>query len=156
MHPGTKKVFKKIFKIFAWIIGSIIFLLVAVALLIQVPSVQTWLTGKAVSFLEEKIGTEVSLGGISIRFPKSVVLEDIYLEDQNGDTLLYAGKLAVDTDLLALTRNEIHLNEILLENAAAFVSRAENDSAFNYSYIMDAFAGDSTAVPDTLQCSRNG
>lgn len=151
MHPGTKNVFKKIFKIFAWIIGSIIFLLVATALLIQVPSVQTWLTGKAVSFLEEKIGTEVSLGGISISFPKSVVLEDIYLEDQNGDTLLYAGKLAVDTDLFALTRNEIHLNEILLENAAAFVSRAETDSSFNYTYILDAFAGDSTAVPDTLE-----
>ena len=151
MLSGTKKVLKKTFKIIAWVVGSVVFLLIAIALLIQIPSIQTWITSKAVSSLQQKIGTEVSLGGISISFPKTVVLENIYLEDQKGDTLLYAEKLAVDTDLFALTRSEIQLNEILLENAAVFVSREENDSAFNYTYILDAFAGDSTAVPDTLE-----
>lgn len=151
MPSNVSRVIKKILKIFAWIIGSVVILLIALALLIQFPSVQTWLTNKAVSFLEDKIGTEVSLGSISISFPKNIVLEDIYLEDQKGDTLLYAGRLEVNTDLWALTRNEIQLNKIALENTAAFVDRAENDSAYNFTYILDAFAGDSTAVPDTLE-----
>lgn len=151
MHSGTKRILKKIFKIIGWVVASIVLLLVVVALLIQLPSIQTWITKKAVSSLEQKIGTEVSLGGIRISFPKTIVLEDIYFEDQKGDTLLYAGKLEVDTDLFALTRNEVELDEILLENAAVFVDRSENDSSFNYTYILDAFAGDSTAVPDTLE-----
>ena len=151
MHSKLPHVLKKIFKVFAWIIGSVIVLLIAVALLIQIPSVQTWITNKAVSSVEKKIGTDVSLGGVRIAFPKNIVLEDIYLEDQEGDTLLYAGKLTVDTDLWGLMNNEIELNRIALENSVAFVDRAENDSAFNFTYILDAFAGDSTAVPDTLE-----
>lgn len=150
--PSTFKSFSiKILKIFGWIIGSIILLLVLIALLIQIPAVQLKLTRKAVAFLEDKIGTEVALQGIRISFPKNIVLEGLYLEDQQGDTLLYAGKFSVNTDLWALTRNEIQLNEILLQNTVAFVHRAENDSAYNFTYILDAFAGDSTAVPDTLE-----
>ena len=151
MSSGLKRIAKKTFKIIAWIIGSMLLLLVAAALLIQLPSVQSWLTEKAVSFLQEKIGTEVALGGIHISFPKSIVLERLYIEDQKGDTLLYAGKLSVDTDLWALTQNEIQLNDVILENTLASVDRAENDSAFNFTYILEAFAGDSTAVPDTLE-----
>ena len=151
MHSGVQKILRKFLKVIAWVIISVVLILVAAALLIQIPAVQLKLTRKAVSFLEEKIGTEVSLAGISISFPKDVVLEGIYLEDQQGDTLLYAGRLSIDTDLWALTENTIQLNDIELQNTVAFASRAENDSAFNFTYILDAFAGDSTAVPDTLE-----
>lgn len=151
MPSNVSRILKKIFKVYAWIIGALLILLVAVALLIQVPAIQTWLTNKAVSSIEEKIGTKVALGSISISFPKNIVLEDIYLEDQQRDTLLYAGRLEINTDLWGLTRNEIQLNKIALENTVAFVQRPENDSAYNFTYILDAFAGDSTAVPDTLE-----
>ena len=151
MHSMTKRVFIKIFKVVGWITISVILLLATIALLVQIPAIQLKLTQKAVSFLEKKIGTEVSLKSIYIAFPKDIVLKGIYLEDQQGDTLLYAGKFSIDTDLWALTRNEIQLNDISLENAVAFIHRAEKDSAFNFTYILDAFAGDSTAVPDTLK-----
>lgn len=151
MRSQPKVILKKVARVFAWIVGSVVLLLVLVALLIQIPPVQNWLTGKAVSFVKDRIGTEVSIGGLAIGFPKSIVIKGVYLEDQQGDTLLYAGRLSVDTDLWALTRKEIQLNKIALENVVARVDRAENDSAFNFTYILDAFAGDSTAVPDTLE-----
>lgn len=151
MPSNFSRVVKKIFKIFAWVLGSIVILVVAIALLIQIPSVQNWLINKAVSSVEKKIGTEVSLGSIKISFPKNLVLEDIYLEDQQGDTLLYAGRLEVNTDLWALARKEIQLNKVSLQNTVAFVDRAENDSAYNFTYIVNAFAGDSAPVPDTLE-----
>ncbi|MDQ2656040.1 MAG: hypothetical protein M3Y60_01365, partial [Bacteroidota bacterium] len=151
MQSGTKRIIKKSFKVIAWFVASMIILLVAIALLIRIPAIQTWLTGKAVAFLEEKIGSRVELGGIKISFPKNISLEDLYLEDRQGDTLLYAGRLSVNTDLWALTRNEIQLNAIELERTVAFIERADNDSAFNFNYIIDSFAGDSTAVPDTLE-----
>ena len=151
MHSPFSHILKKVLKIVAWIVGSLVLLLILVALLIQIPAIQTWLTNKATAYLENQLGTEVSLGGISITFPKNVVLEDIYLEDQQGDTLLYAEKLSVNTDLWGLTRNEIQLNKVTLENTVAFVDRAGNDSAFNFTYILETFAGDSTAVPDTVE-----
>ncbi len=151
MRARRTNIFLKIVKILAWIIASFILLLAAIALVIQIPAVQLKLTRKAVTFLERRIGTKVALEGIRIGFPKNILLEGIYLEDQKGDTLLYAGKISVNTDLWALTRKEIQLNDVSLERSVAFVSRADNDSAFNFTYVIKAFAGDSTAVPDTLE-----
>jgi translocation and assembly module TamB len=160
LSPGTiimteqskpKKILWKIAKIFGWIFLSIILLLIVIALAIQLPPVQNKLVQKAVTFLEEKIGTNVELEHISISFPKAIVLEGLYLEDQKKDTLLFAGKFSVDTDLWALARREIQLNDITLENCRAYISRPEKDSAYNFSYILKAFAGDSTATRDTLE-----
>jgi translocation and assembly module TamB len=151
-QPKKKRsILFKILRIFGWIFLSIILLLVAVALLIQLPPIQNKLVQKAVSFLEKKIGTDVSLDHISISFPKTIVLEGLYFEDQKRDTLLYAGRFAVNTDLWGLLNRELQLNEISLENSKAYISRPENDSAYNFSYILKAFAGDSTATPDTLE-----
>ncbi|HEY0740930.1 MAG TPA: translocation/assembly module TamB domain-containing protein [Chryseosolibacter sp.] len=151
MQTKVGRVLKKTLKVAGWVIGSILVLLLLVIAAVQLPAVQQKITQKAISFLEDKIGTEVQLQKLYISFPKNIVMEGLYLEDQSQDTLLYVGELSIDTDLWALTRNEIQLNNINLENMLANVKRAEGDSAFNYSYIMEAFAGDSTAVPDTLE-----
>src|SRR5688500_10643552 len=147
----TKRIVTKILKIFGWIFLSIVLLLIVIALAVHLPPVQNKLVQKAVSFLEDKIGTKVSLDHISISFPKAIVLEGLYLEDQKKDTLLYAGKFRVDTDLWALTKKEIQLNDITLTKCRAYVNRPENDSSYNFSYILKAFAGDSTATKDTVQ-----
>src|SRR5689334_9544153 len=127
-NRNPKKILLKILKIFGWIFLSIILLLIIIAVAIQIPSVQNKITQKAISFLEEKIGTRVELDHISISFPKTIVLEGLYLEDQKKDTLLYAGKFSVDTDLWALTRREIQLNDIGLENCRIYIDRPERDS----------------------------
>jgi translocation and assembly module TamB len=145
MPGNVKKVLKKILKVIGYIVGAVLLLLVLVILLIQLPAVQNKITQKAVSFLERKIGTEVRLEKLYISFPKNVVIKGLYLEDQKKDTLLYAGRLSVNTDLFALIKNEIELNKIILENTTAYVKRAENDSAFNFSYIIEAFV-DTTQI----------
>ncbi|AYB29832.1 translocation/assembly module TamB [Chryseolinea soli] len=140
-------------KIFGWIFLSMIALLLVLALVIQIPYVQHKLTAKAVGFLKEKIGTEVRLEHISLSFPKKIVLEGLYLEDQSTDTLLYAGRLSVNTNLWALTRHEIDLSGVGLDHFSGNIKRSARDSAFNFDYIVKAFAGDSTptAPPDTTK-----
>ncbi|MEJ7646319.1 MAG: translocation/assembly module TamB domain-containing protein [Chryseolinea sp.] len=145
---GQKKYFFKALKITGIVILSIIGLLVLIALSIQIPAVQNKLTQEAVKFLHKKIGTPVSLDHISLSFPKAIVLDGLYIEDQSTDTLLYAGKLSVDTDLWSLTRNEIQLNNISLEHSSVSISRTV-DGKFNFDYIIQAFAGDTTIVADT-------
>jgi translocation and assembly module TamB len=151
MAGRSGKVLAKIAKVFGWIIVSVICLLLVTIAVIQIPAVQSKITAKAVHYLENKLGTRVELQSLYISFPKNIVLKGLYLEDQQKDTLLYTGKLTIDTDLWGLTKNKIQLNSIDLENTTAFVKRADHDSAFNFTYILDKFAGDSTAVPDTLE-----
>jgi len=146
-----KKILRKFLRIVGWLMISMLLLLILVIVAVQLPPVQNSLTQKAVGFLEKKLGTKVSLDHINISFPKTIILEGLYFEDQNKDTLLYAGRFSINTDLFALASRKIELNEIGLENGRAYVNRPETDSAYNFSYILKAFAGDSTATPDTLE-----
>lgn len=146
-HGKVKKAALRTAKIIGWIILSVVVLLILVIVAIRIPSVQNAITGKAIAFLQEKIKTPVRLDYISISFPKKIVLEGLYLEDQQKDTLLYAGKLAVDTDLWDLTRHRITLDEVEVERLTALVGRSAKDSAFNFDYIIDAFNDTTDAKP---------
>lgn len=138
-------------KAIGWIVISAVALILLISLAIQIPYVQNKLTQKAVAFLEKKIGTEVVLNHISLSFPKRLVLSGIYLEDQERDTLFAVDKLSVNTNLWGLFQNEIKLDDIRLDNLRAYVSRSSPDSVFNFQYIVNAFAGDTTASNDTTQ-----
>ncbi len=146
MAHKYKKYLKKSAKIAAWILGSLLGVFLLIVLLLQVPAVQQFVKGKAVTFLEEKIGTHVALERIEIALPKNVVLKGIYLEDQRGDTLLYGEKIKVDIALFELFRNKIDINSVALQGIVANVSRSK-DSVFNFDYIINSF--DSGEPKDT-------
>ncbi len=130
-------------KVLGWIILSVLALFVLLIVLIRLPSVQDKITQRAVTFLKNKIGTEVRLKRAFIAFPKQIVLEGLYVEDQSKDTLAYIAELTVDADLWALTNNIIEVNKISLNDFSGKIKRTASDSAFNFSYIIEAFATDS-------------
>jgi hypothetical protein len=128
-------------KTILWIIASIIFLVLLVVILIQVPSVQNFVKDKAVTFIQGKIHTKVKIGHISLGLPKLIVLEDVYFEDQKKDTLIAGDKLKVDISLLKLLNHKVEVNEINLQGITANIKRGA-DSVFNFDYIIKAFASE--------------
>lgn len=141
MKGKAKKYLRKGIKILLWIIGSVIGLFLLIVLLIQIPYIQNLVKDKAVSYLEGKIGTDVQIGRIEIGLPKKIIVEGVYFESQQGDTLLAGEKLAVDISLLKLLSNEVEINSIQFEGITANVKR-DKDSVFNFDYIIKAFASD--------------
>lgn len=129
-----------------WIVGIVIFLVVLVLILIQVPAVQNFAKDKAVSFLQNKIKTKVQINRLSIDFPKMIVLEGVYFADQKGDTLIAGDKLKVDIAMLQLLHSKVVVDEINLEGITANVTRTP-DSLYNYSYIMKAFMSEQKNEP---------
>jgi len=130
---------RKGLKIFLWIIVSIIILIILVALSLNIPTVQNFVKDKAIIYLKNKTKTEVRLESIKIALPKDVVLNKFYIEDRKGDTLLYAEKLQVDINLFKLLKNTVEINNIELKNIRANVKRIDPDTAFNFSFLVDAF-----------------
>jgi len=128
-------------KTILWILGSIVFLILLIVVLIQVPSVQNFVKDKAVTFIQGKIHTKVKIGHISIGFPKMLVLEDVYFEDQKKDTLIAGDKLKVDIDMFGLLHHKVEVGEIDLDGITANIKRGP-DSIFNFQYILTAFAGE--------------
>jgi hypothetical protein len=128
-------------KVIAWIIGSIIGLFLLITILIQIPAIQNFAKNKAVSFLEDKIKTKVEIGKIEIGLPKKIVLENIYFESQQKDTLLAGKKIAVNINLVKLLDNQIEINSLDLEEITTHITRNQ-DSVFNFDYIIKAFVSE--------------
>lgn len=148
MPAKLKKIGRIIVKTFLIILGILIVLLI----LIQTPPVQHFLRGKAVTWLEKKLQTKVAVGKLYIGFPKKIVLEGIYIEDRQKDTLFYGGRMKFDVNLWKLLDNELVVKEINLEDITATVKRTLPDTTFNFQFIIDAFASqepDTTTVTDT-------
>jgi hypothetical protein len=145
---NAKKIGRKVLKVFAWIIGIIIFLILLLYILIQVPAVQNFAKNKVVAYVQGKIKTRVEIGRLSLDFPKRLVLENIYFEDQKKDTLLYGGKIRVDISLFKLLSNEVDLSYLELSNIKAHVYRINPDTSFNFDYIVKAFAGEQEKEPN--------
>ncbi len=138
---------RKGLKIILWIVGGIFALLILLAVLIQLPPVQEFAKNKAVTFLQDKIKTPVRLDYISISFPKEVVLKGLYLEDQSKDTLVSAGKIAVDISIFKLLSSEVEISNFELKDAVAKISKTK-DSVFNFDYIVKAFASNEPKDPN--------
>ncbi|PBJ06768.1 hypothetical protein BSF42_39390 [Flavobacterium sp. ACN6] len=130
-----------------WCVVSIVALLLLVIVLIQVPSVQNFVKDKAITYLHDKIKTKVTLDKILIKFPKDVVLEGFYFEDQKKDTLLAGKRLEVDVDLFKLISSELEINSVSLENVKANISR-NKEGVFNFDYIIKAFESKEPKVED--------
>jgi len=122
-----------------WIIGSILFLVLVLIILIQIPGVQNYVKDKAVNYVQNKIHTKVRIGHISLGLPKLIVIDSVYMEDQRRDTLVAGDQLKLDISLLDLLHHKLTVNEINLKGVTANVYR-NKDSVFNFAYIIKAFS----------------
>lgn len=144
MQISPKKILVKTAKVLGWVLLALLVLFLIAALALRSPSVQTWAVGKVTKILSEQLKTEVRVGEVDIEFFKTAVLRNIFIADQQKDTLLLAQALKINIGLLDLFGSEIYLNSAEINGARVKLYRNAADSVFNYQFIVDAFAPDST------------
>jgi hypothetical protein len=134
-----KKYLYKGLRVFGWIVGILILLILMLFIAIQIPVVQNFAKDQAVSYLEGKIKTKVVIENFEMGFPEKFVLEGVYLENQQKDTLFYGKKIAVNLNALALFSNKLAFNDIDINGIVANISR-DKKGVFSFDYIVDTFA----------------
>ncbi|MBQ7204903.1 MAG: hypothetical protein IJS04_03565, partial [Muribaculaceae bacterium] len=109
-------------------------------LLLLLPPVQERLCREGEKALSEFLNTEVKIGSVSI-FPfNQLELNDVLVNDQQGDSLLMIGKLGAGIklkDLVVDNRIVVTYGEII--GLDAHVTRPDKDSPTNVQFIIDAF-----------------
>ena len=133
-------IFKKTLKAILWVVLIFVLLFLVVAGIIQIPSVQTKIVHFATNFVSNKTHTLVEIKNVNIGFPKSVVFDGLFLEDEHKDTLVYAGKAKINIALFDLIFNKININSIELQNLHLNLYNTKTDSLFNYNFLIAAFA----------------
>lgn len=131
--------YKKTLKIVGITLVSIILLLTALIFSLRIPAVQNFVKDRLVVYLEDKIKTDVQLERVYIDFPNNLVMEKLFLQGEDVDTLLFVNQLDVGLDIWQLMKNKADLKSIDLNGGKANVVRRK-DGSFNFDYIIHAFA----------------
>lgn len=117
--------------------------------------IQTAAVGVLTKHLSEGLSTRVSVGKMDYKFPNSLLIEDVYVEDQAADTLLFVDTLQARFDFLALRDNRVSFRSAKLKGVRAYAHMLEGDSVENYQFLVDAFAApsdsESKPFPITLE-----
>jgi hypothetical protein len=118
---------------------------VVLFLLIQVKSIQIYAGHRAAEYLSARLHTKVQIGSVDIEFVKTLILTDVYIEDQHKDTLLYSKKLKVDIGEFNMKERRIFIKDIVLLNTHASLVKYREDEDLNLQFIIDAFDNGDTA-----------
>ncbi|MDP5138917.1 MAG: translocation/assembly module TamB, partial [Spirosomaceae bacterium] len=139
---------KKTLQIIGYVLLGILLMFGGVYLFFQTSVGKQWLSKKVSGFATDYLKTEVT-AEINYRIPDWVVLDNILIKDQKSDTLLAGKSLRVDLDMWALLQSQVKINQVEVEGVHANVYREQGKSDFNYQFLSDAFATDSTAADTT-------
>ncbi|MDJ0364945.1 translocation/assembly module TamB domain-containing protein [Hymenobacter sp. H14-R3] len=130
------------------LIALVLVLVVGVIAFLQFPAGQDFVARRAEGYLRDKLKTEVRLGTFRTDFRHAINFDNVYLADQQRDTLLSVGHLGVSVDIFALLKKQVNIKDVEMENGRVRLTRTEPDSINNYDFIIKAFT-DPTAPVDT-------
>ncbi|OUJ76173.1 hypothetical protein BXP70_02575 [Hymenobacter crusticola] len=138
------------------LLAFVLLLVVIVVVALQFPATQDFAARQAENYLQKKLGTEVRIGKFRTDFRHAISLDNVYLEDQQKDTLLSVGHLGVDIDLWALTKSQINVSSVELNDGTVNIKRTEPDSVSNYDFIVNAFSSPDTTTVTPVDTTSSG
>ena len=71
-------------------------LLLLIIIALQIPKVQNFAAQRGATYLAGMLDTRVEIGRFKTDWRNAIVLEDVYMEDQQQDTLWYSQRLGLD------------------------------------------------------------
>lgn len=119
--------------------------MVLLSVLVNMTPVQNFMARKVTEALSHKLKTTVSLNHIRIDFLNSLILQGLFIEGHEHDTILYAGEVKLKvTDWFILRSERPVIQSMELHNAYVHMYRTATSKVWNYDFIADAFAGKKT------------
>ena len=142
----NKKV-KIALKVLGGIVGILVVVLIAAAVLLNTHAVQNKLLGYATEQLQEKLQTKVKIDDVSVNvLTQDINLKGLEVEDLQHEKMLELDKLALNVDVLALLRKKLVVEKADIEGVRARLYKPEDGPA-NYQFIIDAFKSDKPKKP---------
>ncbi len=126
------------------IIWTLIVLYLLLIVLMHLPSVQTFLGKEVAEALADKFGTKVEVGKVNLGFFNRIIIDDVMMYDQQGDSLIYASRLSAKIDYMAATQGKISVSSAQIFGLRANLYRQTAKSPANYQFVLDSLASKDT------------
>ena len=126
------------------IIWTLIVLYLLLIVLMHLPSVQTFLGKEVAEALADKFGTKVEVGKVNLGFFNRIIIDDVMMYDQQGDSLIYASRLSAKIDYKAATQGKISVSSAQIFGLRANLYRQTAKSPANFQFVLDSLASKDT------------
>ena len=126
------------------IIWTLIVLYLLLIVLMHLPSVQTFLGKEVAEALADKFGTKVEVGKVNLGFFNRIIIDDVMMYDQQGDSLIYASRLSAKIDYMAATQGKISVSSTQIFGLRANLYRQTAKSPANFQFVLDSLASKDT------------
>ncbi len=133
----SPNIIRKISRTLIMFFLSIIRILLVAYLLLHSNTVQNYIINKITKTISEELSTKVEIDHIDFELFNKIVLEKVYVEDLQNDTLLFIDELKLALNKIDLSNNNINLNKIIFQNTY-INAYADTAKIFNYQFIVDA------------------
>lgn len=109
-----RKIVKYTLRVLAILLGLVVLLVVALYL----PPVQDFIKKKAVAYVSENFGMQLSVERLRLKFPLRLAMDDAEAVTNAGDTLFSCRTLRADVSLLPLLRKEVVVKQFTFGDAS--------------------------------------
>ena len=150
------RVMKRVLYILGVILTSLLLVGAMLVAALMSDKVETAAVRLATAELSRTLGTRAQVGAVSYHFPARLSLKDVYLEDQQQDTLAYIGELYAHFKPSALQRNEIVFSHVHVKDVVGKVYKVDNPKAegeqqWNFQFLIDSLKSETPQEQSPLK-----
>jgi hypothetical protein len=144
LKKKTKKDYRFLKKLLRFFVGVLVFFLL-ILLFIRSPWGQQIIVQKAINYVTDKTNTKIEVDKVYLTFAGNLQIDNLYAEDKKGDTLVYSKSLNADLPLWKMINGEAFgVESLTSKDLVTNITRNDTISGYNFQFLIDAFASDST------------
>ncbi len=112
--------------------------------LLHLSPVQHFLGSEVAGALAAKLGTRVKVGSVNFGLLNHLIVDDVMVFDQQGDSMLYASRASVKVDYLPLMQGRVSISSAQLFGMKARLYQQDAKSKPNFQFMLDSLASKDT------------
>ncbi len=111
------------------------------SVLIQLPAFQNFIVDKVANSISKKVDAEVRIDEVHLSLIDGAIINGLYIEDQQGDTLLYAKTFSTSfgSSMRSIINRDISFNRIYLEDATVNLLTRKGEESSNLEKMLSRF-----------------
>ena len=154
-YSSKKATVKKVFARILVASGVLLLLFGAAVGLLHLKSVQTYIIGQVTDQLEKTLQVDVEIAQFHYRPLSHLSVDNIYLSDQQYDTLAFIEQMRVEFKPIQLFHNRIDIQRLQLLNPYVNL-QSTSDSTLNIQFLLDLSTGkeEASSNPFRLNIDR--
>ena len=110
------------------------------AFFIRTSTFQTYLAKLATTYLSQELDAQISVEKVDILFFDRVELKNVYVGDQQNQTLASLQSISINIRLLDIVKQEFGIEKVKLNKGLIKINRSAKDGRYNYAFLEEYFS----------------